>query len=57
MHLVVNNVTCLAEVDRVDDFVVAVFFIAIEIFSLTTMTLRSLAKRNGEMTRMVNIPE
>ncbi|KAG9967275.1 peptidase C14, partial [Aureobasidium melanogenum] len=40
MHLVVNNVTCLAEVDRVDDFVVAVFFVTVEIFSLTTCMAR-----------------
>lgn len=54
MHLVVNNVTCLAEINRVDDFVVAVFFVTVEILSLATVTYRSLARRNGEVDRVVD---
>lgn len=57
MHLVVNNVTCLAEINRVDDFVVAVFFVTVEILSLATVAYKSLARRNGEVDRVVDLPE
>lgn len=37
VHFVVDNVAVCTEVDGVDDFVVAVFFVAIEIFGLTAV--------------------
>ena len=38
VHLIVDNVTCLAEIDRVDDLVIAVFLVTVEVFCLTTVT-------------------
>jgi hypothetical protein len=38
VHLVVHNVAGLSKVDRVDDFIVSVFLVAIQVRSLTTMT-------------------
>ena len=38
VHFVVDYVAYLAEIDRVDDFVVAVIFVAVEIFGLATMS-------------------
>jgi hypothetical protein len=38
MHLIVDNVTGLPEIDGVDDFIVSVIFIAVQIGCLTTMT-------------------
>lgn len=40
MHFVVNYVAGISKVDRIDDFVVTVFFISIQIFGLATMTWR-----------------
>jgi hypothetical protein len=37
VHFVVDNVTGGAEVDRVDDFVVAVVFVAVEIGGLASV--------------------
>jgi hypothetical protein len=37
VHLVVDNVTDLSEIDRVDDFIIPILFIAIKIFGLTSM--------------------
>jgi len=37
MHLVINNVSCLPKVNRIDDFVVAVIFIAIQIWGLAAV--------------------
>ena len=41
VHLIINNVACLAEVDRVDDLVIAVFLVTVDIFCLTTVTWKS----------------
>ena len=38
MHLVVDDMTCGSEIDRVDDFIITILFIAIEIFGLATVT-------------------
>ena len=38
MHFVVDDVAGLAEVDGVDDFVIAVFFVAVEVFGLAAVT-------------------
>lgn len=38
VHLVVDNVAGHAEIDGVDDLVIAIFFIAVEIFGLTAVT-------------------
>lgn len=40
VHFVVCNVAYLAEIDGVDYFVVAIVFIAVEVFGLSTMALR-----------------
>ena len=37
MHFVVDYVACLAEIDGVDHFVVAVVFVAIEVFGLSAV--------------------
>jgi len=51
VHLVVDNVTDLSEIDRVDDFVIPILLIAIEIFSLTSMTCAPSAgfRQNGNI--------
>ena len=38
MHLVVDNVTGCAEIDGVDDLIVAIIFVAIKIFGLTSVS-------------------
>jgi hypothetical protein len=38
VHLVVDDVTNLAEIDGVDDLIVTVFLIAVKVFCLTTVT-------------------
>lgn len=38
VHLVVDNVARSPEIDRVDDFVVSVVFVAVEVRRLTTMS-------------------
>ena len=38
VHEVVDNVACLTEIDGVDDFIIAIVFIAVEIFSLAAMS-------------------
>lgn len=38
VHLVIYNVAGLPKVNRVDDFVVAIIFVAIEIFGLTSVS-------------------
>lgn len=38
MHFVVDDVTSLSEIDRIDDFVVPIVFVAIEILRLAAMT-------------------
>jgi hypothetical protein len=43
VHFIVDNMACGAEVDGVDDFVVAVVFIAIQIFRLSSMSCSRLA--------------
>lgn len=35
---VIDNVSCLLEVKRVDHFVISVFFVTVEIFRLSTVT-------------------
>ena len=42
MDLVVDNVAGLFVIDRVDDFVVSIVFIAIKILSLATVTFTTL---------------
>jgi len=37
VHVVVDNVACRFEVDRVDDFIIAIVFVAIQILSLPPM--------------------
>ena len=37
MHLIVDNMSDLAEIYRVDDLIVSVLFVAIEILGLTTV--------------------
>jgi hypothetical protein len=41
VHLVVGDVPVLPEVDRVDDLVVAVFFVAVEVFCLPAVAWQS----------------
>jgi hypothetical protein len=43
MHLVIDNVTDLSEIDRVDDFIIPILFVAIKIFGLTSMACFPLA--------------
>jgi hypothetical protein len=38
VHLVIDNVSNRPKVDGVDDFIVAIVFVAINVCSLTTMT-------------------
>jgi hypothetical protein len=38
MHLIVYDVAVLSEVDRVNDLVVTVVFVAVEILGLSTVT-------------------
>ena len=38
VHLVVNNVTGLSEINRVNDFIVAILFISVKVLGLSTMT-------------------
>jgi hypothetical protein len=38
VHLVVDNVTNLSKVDRVDDFIIPILLVTIKVFSLTTVT-------------------
>ena len=50
MHLVINNVAGIAKVNRVNDFVVTVIFVAIEVGGLTAMSCASqlsLSHENG----------
>ena len=49
MHFVVDDVTGRAEINGVDDFVVAVFFVSVEIFGLTAVTCRRLNRRTFTM--------
>jgi hypothetical protein len=44
MHLIVGNVTDLAEIYRVDDFIVAIRFITIQILCLSAVTCERLVK-------------
>lgn len=37
VHLIINNVSDLSEIDRVDDFIVTVVLVAIQIFRLTSV--------------------
>lgn len=41
MHFIVYDVTSGPEVDWIDDFIVAILFITIKIFRLTSMACRS----------------
>ncbi len=43
VHFVVRDVADMAEIDRINDFVVAVVFVSVEIFGLTTMALDPLS--------------
>jgi len=38
VHFVIDNVSYRPKIDGVDDFVVAIVFITIKVWSLTTMT-------------------
>jgi hypothetical protein len=38
MHLVIDNMANLSEIDRIDDFIIPILLVAIEILSLTTVT-------------------
>jgi hypothetical protein len=38
MHLIIDNMSDLSEIDRVDDLVITILLISIEIFGLTTVT-------------------
>lgn len=51
VHLVVGDVAGLAEVDRVDDLVVAVFLIAVKVFCLPAVSYAKLG------TRLLQEPE
>jgi hypothetical protein len=42
VHLVIGDVSSLSEVNGVDDLIVAIFFIAIQILGLSTMTCAKL---------------
>jgi len=50
MDLVVDNVAVLLEVDRVDDFVVAIFLIAVGILGLPAVACK---RKNGECQSVV----
>lgn len=43
MHLIVSNVTGVAEVNRVDDFVVAVGLITVQVLGLTAMSCETIS--------------
>jgi len=38
VHLVIHNVACCSEVDGINDFIVSIFFIAVKILGLPTVT-------------------
>jgi len=38
VHLIIDNVTNLSEVNRVDDFIIPIFLIAVKILGLASMT-------------------
>lgn len=42
MHFVIDNVSDLAEIDGIDDLIVAVLFVVIEILSLTAVAWEKL---------------
>jgi hypothetical protein len=44
VHLIIDNMSDLAEIDGVDDLVVSVFFISVKILGLTTMALAESAE-------------
>jgi hypothetical protein len=56
VHLIIDNMADLAEIDRVDDLVVSVLFVAVEILSLTTVPFKGSASATfGEVH--VRLPE
>jgi hypothetical protein len=56
MHFVIDNVSCLSEINGIDDLVVSIFFIAIEVLSLTSVTSKLLAEVTMDSKRR-NSPE
>jgi hypothetical protein len=53
VHLVVDDMPDLAEIYRVDDFVVTVLFVPIKIFGLPTMAyVESVLSRLGSETKL-----
>lgn len=44
VHLVIDNMSDLAEINWVDDLVISVFFISIKILSLTAVTYEESAR-------------
>lgn len=56
MNLIIDNVSSLLEIDRVNDFVVAIIFIAVFVLCLSTVTLEGLAM-NLMQTTNLSLPE
>jgi hypothetical protein len=50
MNFIINDGTSFGVVNRVDAFVVSVIFIAIQVFDLTTVTLKSMLESLVQMT-------
>lgn len=63
MHFIVHDVTGGPEVHWIDDFIVAILFITIKIFRLTSMAYRPVRQCNsnlsksGHRTICAHIPE
>ena len=58
VHLVIDNVTDLSEIDRVDDFIIPIFLIAVQIFSLASVTcIMSAASRYRDDIQLTRVME
>jgi hypothetical protein len=57
VHFVIDNVAGGAEVDGVDYLVVAIVFIAVEVFGLATMAWLKLVSNIDQYRRLRVVPE